>query len=84
MEKTEFDTINITLQQYWLLKTLLEGKSKCNMFFSQTCHYSYDLQTELIATWHNFSLKINWRTGHCLIQCFQFNSSCLPSNIIFS
>lgn len=31
--KTEFDIINITLQQHWLLETLLEGKSKCNMFF---------------------------------------------------
>lgn len=58
VEETEFDTINIILLQHWLLGALLEGRSKCNMFFSQTCHYSYDLQTVLFATWHNFSLKI--------------------------
>lgn len=36
IEETEFDTINITLQQHWLLETLLEGKSKCNVFFTET------------------------------------------------
>lgn len=81
IEETEFDTINITLQQHWLLEILLEGKSKCNMFFSQRHHYSYDLQTVLFAIWHNFSLKIYWRTGHCLIQYF-LNLTALVSKVI--
>lgn len=34
IEETEFDIINITLQQQWLLETLLEGKSSCNIFFT--------------------------------------------------
>lgn len=33
VRKTEFDIINITLQQHWLLETLLEGKINATCFF---------------------------------------------------
>lgn len=83
VEETEFDTINIILQQHWLLETLLEGRRKY-MFFSQTCHYSYDLQTVLFAIWHDFS-KNKWKDLPFFNSIFpQFSSSCLQSNIIFS
>lgn len=66
-DERQFDIINITLQQHWLLETVLEGKKKCNMIFPQRCLYSHDLQTVVFATWHYFFLKRNGRTDHCLI-----------------